>query len=511
MFDKLFNFFGYVPSTLISNLGRVPIIPQKNTGDDYSASLIDGVNYTKRILSYNLYDSNLVFKGLCDRLIDLCLHSGLTLDCNIADSPDLNNRIENLWSYWCQNVKGVDKLERHKFSVIERRIMKEAMLGGDVLVVLHYIKGYPKIQIISGGQVCSPSNKGDKNIHYGVEYKNDVEVAYHVAERILKDSDKNIGDDKIKRVSAFTSEGRRRAWLVRWQDKRANEIRGRPISLRLNEILRQLEEYSEAELQSAKTNSKIALSIQRELGAKIVNPKSRFTGAMRRTTQEDLPAENNRNITLNKKELANGVVIEGLEPGEKLQAHDTSRTNLNFSNFYDAWVSIIARSEGIPPEILKLEFTNSYSASRAAFITMDENIKVRRDFFTSEFHNVYYSEWLLSLAKDNKIPELSEYIKAIDNDDWEVVGKFNNVKWQGYKRPAIDPLKQMKAVETAINLGVTTREKESNDYNGSDFDKNIKQLEAENKKWHFANKHLQNINNSVINDVEDQNLEGIDA
>ena len=509
MFDWFSGFFDTTPVASPAASLYSKQLPVSNGGDS-SAESKDYSNYAYRMMSYKLYDESPVFKGLCDAMINLCVNEGLVLDSNIVNSKDLNEEIEGAWNSWCRFPEGLDAAGSHGFSVLERRIMKEAMLGGDVLVMLDYSNSFPQIKIISGGNVCSPSTTQGKNIHYGVEYDGLKEVAYYVSKTIIeKSSDlKGVNSDNITKVPAFDENGRRQAFLVRWQDKRPNELRGRPISLRLNDVVSQLDDYAKAELQSAKTNAKIALSVQRDIGADLISPKSTFAGARKRKNIQDVaPSNDPEKAKLEQSELADALVFDNLQPGEKLHAHDTSRTTLNFSNFYNTMLSIIARSEGIPPEVLKLEFTNTFSSSRAAFIMNDENIKVRRDFIANDFHNKYYKEWLISLAQQNKISGLSEFLEGVENNDWLVVGKYTNVKWQGYKRPPIDPVKQLNAVEKAISLGITTREKEANDYNGSEYTKNIQQQEAENVLWEKANSILEPAPVPVEPQVEEEEEE----
>ncbi|KKM00014.1 hypothetical protein LCGC14_1808710, partial [marine sediment metagenome] len=65
-----------------------------------------------------------------------------------------------------------------------------------------------------------------------------------------------------------------------------------------------------------------------------------------------------------------------------------------------------------------------------------------------------------------------------------------NCSWVGINKPSIDPLKEAKAATERINQCLTTRERESKAYNGSEFTENIERLKVENAEVAEAKKSL---------------------
>ena len=61
-----------------------------------------------------------------------------------------------------------------------------------------------------------------------------------------------------------------------------------------------------------------------------------------------------------------GLVIEELQHGEEPVLKGGEGTDVNFGTFEEAIIQAVAWTNEIPPEILKLAFSNNYSASQAA-------------------------------------------------------------------------------------------------------------------------------------------------
>ncbi len=53
-------------------------------------------------------------------------------------------------------------------------------------------------------------------------------------------------------------------------------------------------------------------------------------------------------------------------------------------------------------------------------------------------------------------------------------------EWNGPAQGQLDPLKEVNAAEKRVENGFSTREKETLELTGGDFDRNIKQIKLEN-------------------------------
>jgi capsid protein len=56
---------------------------------------------------------------------------------------------------------------------------------------------------------------------------------------------------------------------------------------------------------------------------------------------------------------------------------------------------------------------------------------------------------------------------------------YCGAEWNGPSQGQLDPLKEVKAAESRVNNGFSTRAKETVELNGGDYYKNIRQLKVE--------------------------------
>ena len=103
----------------------------------------------------------------------------------------------------------------------------------------------------------------------------------------------------------------------------------------------------------------------------------------------------------------------------------------------------------------------------------------------SAFCKPVYEIWLSEEIKSGRI-SISNYSQTpLIKNAW------NNSEWIGISQPSIDPLKESKAATERIAQGTTTREREAQLYNGSDYHTNVEKLKTENKKLKEAQLELE--------------------
>ena len=196
-------------------------------GYGYTSQLQTLDYWTLRARSEELFNQNLYARGLIRRLITNELGgAGLTPECSpdasILDLSDdfINDwaeTVESRWNVWSKAIKVCDFREAKSFGAIQRDARQEALISGDVLVVLRQGENskLPKVQLVSGSRVKTPWNAEsalrDVDIRHGVELD---DKGRKVAFWIEKD------DGDFERLEANSKKtGRRMAWLVYGTDK----------------------------------------------------------------------------------------------------------------------------------------------------------------------------------------------------------------------------------------------------------------------------------------------------
>ena len=71
---------------------------------------------------------------------------------------------------------------------------------------------------------------------------------------------------------------------------------------------------------------------------------------------------------------------------------------------------------------------------------------------------------------------------------------YCGAQWNGPAQGMIDPVKEVSAAEKRIQIGLSTRQKETVEMNGGDFEANVAQLARENELMKTAG-----LNQSTIN------------
>ena len=198
----------------------------------------------------------------------------------------------------------------------------------------------------------------------------------------------------------------------------------------------------------------------------IENEKTQTNNALKNLSninEEDRQDDHENNI-----ELGNGAVWE-LEEGQKIKETNPGRPNTAFDGFTNSIIDQIGTALELPHEVLVKHFGTSYSASRAALQEAWRMFKKRRDWFAKGFCQVIYSEWLTEAVLRGRV----NLPKFFDDPIYRYA--YLQTEWIGPAVGQLDPLKEVNAAAKRIEIGISTRDKEALEINGSDAEINIKQ------------------------------------
>ncbi len=254
------------------------------------------------------------------------------------------------------------------------------------------------------------------------------------------------------------------------------QVRGISVLANLVHEFQKITDYTIAELESAIINATIAAWIkpsdQRDSSRALQGIKEKVATT---PTTPDAPTSGDIKKP--------GLLIQTLKAGEELESYDTKRPNVNFDEFLKSWKSSLSASLGLPVEVLDMSFNANYSASRASLLLAWSVFEKDRENYAADDLNPIFEAWMREEIAASRI-------KA---PGWESVvmrRAWLNCSWVGINKPSIDPLKEAKAVNERIAQGLTTRERESKAYNGSEYTENIERLKIENADLAEAKKDL---------------------
>lgn len=327
--------------------------------------------------------------------------------------------------------------------ILAAEALKNAILAGDVLIVLRYKKnGQPTVEIIDGGYVKTPFGyfselHEGRRIIDGVEVTDDGQhVAYHVEQK----------DGSFARILANPSGkiGSRQAWLMYGLRHKIKDVRGMSLLTAVLERDAKLDRFLEASVGAAEENSKIPFTFEHSEYSDGSNP---MEDQMAQSLGVGKPIVNETDV-LNgystRISATTGKQVYNLPVGAKLSTN-TEHTDPNFSAFYTPNAELIYATIGIPPEVAIGKYGGSYSGSRASNKAWEFKMKVEREnTLTQYFYKpIYEFFFIINMYKGNI--QADGFREALYSENWLLTAAYLNCRFIGQSVPHIDPVKEATA------------------------------------------------------------------
>lgn len=447
--------------------------------------------WTLRKRSLQLFTENPYAKGLIRRIVRNEIHTGLTANANPlgsilwpdADEMEQANRavhygdiMTSQFELYCNNYEIFDFKKQLTFGEFQEMVRREALLCGDGVIIsrVNRYTGLPSWDWINGNNVRTPA---DYKCVSGHTIKNGVEldeygrhVAYHI---------QTIVDGKIKyeRVPVKGEKsGRQISWMVYGSEKMADDVRGEPLLACVLGMLKDIDRYKDAEVRAAVINALIAFTVQKDEGTTIgTRPTAGLARPMREVGPVAPEEKGHQPISL----MEPGTVFDDLAPGEKVVSYQTNRPNVNYANFENAILDAVCWALEIPPEIVKLKFTSSYSASRQANNEFEVYLKYRNYKNSKDFCQIVYEEFIIQSVINNQLALPGFILSCFDSSKWRIKAAWLSCSWSGLSRPSVERTKDVKAANDALDNGLTTFDDECRRLSGRSFRQNIQILKRE--------------------------------
>lgn len=402
-------------------------------------------------------------------------------------ADDWERMVEREFSLWAES-KHCDALRMSDFYDMQGVAFLGCLLNGDSFALFKSLPAESwmpyslRVHLIEADRISTPwanvtlrnvegrNPDNDNQIVSGVELDDSgMTVAYWISNTypITTGLDANKFR-KWERVKAFGDESGRPNILHLLDAERAEQRRGVPYLAPVIESLKQLTRYTEAELMASVISGMFTIFIK-SAGPSGDMPLGAMVSEEQQIASDDPTAY----------EMGSGA-INVLQPGEEVQVANPGRPNAQFDGFVNALARYIGAALEIPQELLQKSFQSSYSASRAALLEAWKMFRSRRSWVAKDFCQPIYEEWLAEAVAIGRIKAPGFFNDPVIRRAW------SQADWNGPAPGQVDPLKEVNAAEKRIGLCLSTRERETIELTGGDYDRNIKQLSREKKQMEEA-------------------------
>lgn len=393
------------------------------------------------------------------------------------------SKAERLFRMWADS-RDSDITRGQTFAEMQLLVLRSCLESGDVFVLRKYKERANNpfgtcLQIIEADRVAKPDNTED-NIVAGVELDKDgAPVAYHVANRNPDDHGK--GELIYTKVPAFDKAGYRQVLHV-FTRNRPDLTRGIPYLTPVIESLKQLDRYTEAEIMAAVISSMFTIFVKTE-------SEQGMAPMVPMGVNEQQSASRNSDYR-----MSPGAILD-LQPNEAIEIADPKRPNQAFDGFVQSILRQIGVALELPFEILIKHFTASYSAAQAALVEAWKTFSTRRTWLASQLCQPIY-EMVISEAVAKGLLDAPGFFS-----DPIVRSAYLGAEWIGPPRGQIDQLKEIRAAEHRVRLGVSTLEEETAQITGGSWE--IKHVQRA-KEQRMRNEAGLVDNATTIKEAEDQ-------
>lgn len=340
---------------------------------------------------------------------------------------------------------------------------KNAIVGGDILVVLRVVKGKLKIQHIDGIHVQSPrfgtsewpeELASGNLIIDGVEINSRREhIAYYVKVWSYEATGNNFKEQfRFERIEAYSKKtGFRMAYFYYGGKHRVNDVRGLPLFSACFEKLTGISLYSEAALKQAQEAAKVDYQQVTQLGgvgsapwaSSVVQSVNRGGGG-----NSELPVTDDGVQKLSSTKVTSIGTVYNPEPGSEIKMLKNENP-LYFKDFYITHSDTFFAVVEIPPNVAMGKYEDSFSASRMATGDWANTLIVKRDKHQNGYQKPIIDLWLHLEIMEGRI-QAPGYILAWSQGNMDVIEAYRNVRLIGSNVPAVDSKKEAEAVRILL-------------------------------------------------------------
>lgn len=309
------------------------------------------------------------------------------------------------------------------------------------------------LQLLEADRVCNPNRTPDTDtLIDGMELAEETgeTVAVHVARK--HPGDYRSTGNTWTRVPVRGAQTGRRNVLYLGEPLRPGQARGVPWIAPIIEPLKQLNRWTDNELNAAVSSSIFSIFFKMDADA--------FDTLFNDDDQGSLLDTASKNRT---KPQESGQAVN-LLPGESVETASMNRPNPEFDPFWTAMVRQIGMALEVPYEVLVMHFQSSYSAARGALLMAWKFYKRRRDMLAKKFCQPVYELWLADEVAEGRISAPGFFADDVVRAAW------CKAVWTGDGPGSIDPQKEVAAARERVEMEISTLDAESMLHDGVDWE-----------------------------------------
>lgn len=404
-----------------------------------------------------------IARGAVGTMVTYVIGTGLSVQSRIdADLLGLSDdeasakqrEFERYFNNWAGS-QFADANQRQNFYEMQDLAERSELESGDVFALLVKSKApnWPyqlAVQMVEADRICNKDRAVDTDaMTQGIVKRNGIPYSVMIADR---HPGRVIGLNQVKwqEVPFYSPNGRRNV-LHLMHMERPEQTRGVPWLAAVIGKLKQLDRYSDAEVDAA------------------VNAAANAVFAtMDPEAFSDLFDADGQAAYIDNAKCWDGTIESGrvisMLPGESITSPTPGRPNPAFEGAFLAFNNEVAMGLGMPRDVLLKAFNASYSASRAALMDAWRTYKVRRFRRAGRFCQPVYEEVIADGVAMGHITAPGFLVDPMIRSAW--LGSF----WSGDGPGALDPTKEATAAKLRIEMGQTTLPEEILAYDGGDWE-----------------------------------------
>lgn len=389
-----------------------------------------------RELARYLDENSDIAIAVLDDLTNKAIGTGIGIEPTVkttrgALALGANNALRAMWRAWTSET--IDTRRELPFGELQRGVFRSFLRDGEVFT--RHVEGTAPIKhrgpipyslelleadFCPMDRITTVAAAGNRIVH-GVELNGwGQAVAFHFL-------DHHPGDAELTRLRALYDTRRIAADGVTHlkYTRRLGQTRGVTVLHGALNRLSDVKDYDESELIAARVASAFTVAITRSEG---------FQG--------DLKVQDGRRNF----ELAPGLIIDDLLPGESVETIDSKRPNTAYDNFRTAQVRGVAGATGTAHSSISRRYDGNYSAQRQEMVESQIAYTVIRRYFVARWLREVYRR-AVDLAVVTGLVDL----RGADPASWYTFEPIEPAT------PWIDPAKEAAADEQAIRARIVSR------------------------------------------------------
>lgn len=360
----------------------------------------------------------------------------------------------NMWagSTWA-SVEG-----DQNFYELQELIARSQVLSGDVFTILTQKErpGWPfklALQVIEADRVYNENNGANTaEMFEGIKRAADGEIiSIFVANHHPGGLIPGVAGQKWQEIPIYSTSGRRNI-LHRKKMVRPGQSRALPALTRIIGSVKQLDRYTNAEIEAAVNSAALAVFAQMDADSfrDLFNDEEQ-----RQYLAANLSARNQVNT------WQSGRILNTF-PGETITSPTPGRPNPNFDNFVQPFFTFLGMGLNLPPEVMTGLFKSSYTAARAAGQQLWQMIYGDRAHDVTHTCQPVYETWLADGVADGWIQAPGFFADPFVRYAWSAA------EWAGSGPASLNPLQEAEAAKLRATF-LTSESEETLAYDGGDY------------------------------------------